>query len=165
MMNSRFCISSIFRSWSLMLMGCSPESSLKDPTQSLEDVAENDLKTAAGCFSLTSFNWWQRKHTIQALLLRIWMRLFHLSLIDYNKHVWESFPQISLFCSGKFWHLIHFLCLVSTSSRILFITSVNKQTGEHLRLHVISSIHVLQFSRNVMQDSNVRLVGKELKLN
>ncbi|KAK9278208.1 hypothetical protein L1049_027769 [Liquidambar formosana] len=34
----------------------SSESSLKDTTQSLEHVAENELKSAAACFSLTSVN-------------------------------------------------------------------------------------------------------------
>ncbi|CAI9112381.1 OLC1v1012829C1 [Oldenlandia corymbosa var. corymbosa] len=34
----------------------SSESSLKDTTQSVEHVAENDLKSAAACFSLTSVN-------------------------------------------------------------------------------------------------------------
>lgn len=35
---------------------CSSESSLKDTTQSIEHVAENELKSAAACFSLTSVN-------------------------------------------------------------------------------------------------------------
>ncbi|GAA0174101.1 hypothetical protein Leryth_014213 [Lithospermum erythrorhizon] len=34
----------------------SPESSLRDTTQSIERVAENELKSAAACFSLTSVN-------------------------------------------------------------------------------------------------------------
>ncbi|KAA8542370.1 hypothetical protein F0562_023495 [Nyssa sinensis] len=34
----------------------SSESSLKDTTQSIEHVAENELKSAAACFSLTSVN-------------------------------------------------------------------------------------------------------------
>lgn len=34
----------------------SPESSVKDTTQSTEHVAENELKSAAACFSLTSLN-------------------------------------------------------------------------------------------------------------
>ncbi|TXG50403.1 hypothetical protein EZV62_022927 [Acer yangbiense] len=35
---------------------CSSEESLKDTTQSMEHVAENELKSAAACFSLTSVN-------------------------------------------------------------------------------------------------------------
>ncbi|OVA12028.1 hypothetical protein BVC80_1483g17 [Macleaya cordata] len=34
----------------------SPESSLRDTTQSIEHVSENELKSAAACFSLTSVN-------------------------------------------------------------------------------------------------------------
>lgn len=35
---------------------CSSEESLKDTTQSIENVSENELKSAAACFSLTSVN-------------------------------------------------------------------------------------------------------------
>jgi len=40
-----------------MMYACSSEESLKDTTQSMEHVAENELKSAAACFSLTSVNW------------------------------------------------------------------------------------------------------------
>jgi hypothetical protein len=39
-----------------MMYACSSEDSLKDTTQSMEHVAENELKSAAACFSLTSVN-------------------------------------------------------------------------------------------------------------
>lgn len=41
--------------WRCQLI-CSSESSLKDITQSVEHVADNELKSAAACFSLTSVN-------------------------------------------------------------------------------------------------------------
>lgn len=36
---------------------CSSESSLKDTRQSIEHAGNNELKSAAACFSLTSVNW------------------------------------------------------------------------------------------------------------
>jgi hypothetical protein len=40
----------------LCMHACSSEESLKDTAPSMEHAAENELKSAAACFSLTSIN-------------------------------------------------------------------------------------------------------------